>query len=67
MTKPTQPKNEVKKREFKLLQAGGSGGVELSHGVILEVCNVGCSTYRVQRIHRYLTPNCDEEESGSGS
>jgi len=41
------------------------GGVELSHGIILEVCNAGCSTYRVQRIHRYLTPNCDESGSGS--
>lgn len=39
----------------------GGGDVELSHGVILEVCNAGCSTYRVQRIHRYLTPTCDEE------
>lgn len=47
-------------------QFHGGGGIELSHGVVLEVCNVGCSTYRVQRIHRYLTPNCDDE-SGSAS
>ena len=47
-----------------------SGGAELSHGIILEVCNAGCSTYRVQRIHRYLTPNCDfasDSASDSGS
>jgi len=46
--------------------AGGGGAIELSHGVILEVCSATCSTYRVQRIHRYLQPNCDDE-SGSGS
>ena len=39
-------------------------GIQLSHGIILEVCNAGCSTYRVQRIHRYLTPNCDDESGG---
>ena len=44
----------------------GGGAIELSHGVILEVCSATCSTYRVQRIHRYLQPNCDDE-SGSGS
>lgn len=49
-----------------VVQTGGGGGIELSHGIILEVCNAGCSTYRVQRIHRYLTPTCDDE-SGSGS
>jgi hypothetical protein len=43
----------------------GGGEVELSHGIILEVCNIGCSTYRVQRLHRYLTPNCDEESGGA--
>ena len=42
----------------------GGGGIELAHGVVLEQCNLGCSTYRVQRVHRYLKTNCDEA-SGS--
>jgi hypothetical protein len=37
----------------------GGGGIELSHGIILEQCSLTCSTYRVQRVHRYLTPDCD--------
>jgi hypothetical protein len=39
--------------------------VELFHGVILEQCNANCSTYRVQRVHRYLKTECDNA-SGSG-
>lgn len=38
---------------------GVGGGIELSHGIILEQCSLTCSTYRVQRVHRYLTPDCD--------
>jgi hypothetical protein len=45
----------------------GGGEVELAHGVILEQCNLGCSTYRVQRVHRYLKTTCDSDGSGSGS
>ncbi len=44
----------------------GGAGVQLFHGVILEQCNANCSTYRVQRVHRYLRPDCDGA-SGSGS
>lgn len=46
--------------------AGGAGEVELVHGLVIEQCNAGCSTYRVQRVHRYLKPVCDAG-SGSGS
>lgn len=42
-------------------------GIELSHGVIIAVCNQGCSTYRVQRVHRHLSAGCDDCGSGSGS
>lgn len=42
------------------------GKVELCHGVILAQCNPNCSTYRVQRVHRFLRPECDGG-SGSGS
>jgi hypothetical protein len=65
--KPDQPKKEKERREFKLLQAGGSttGAVELAHGVILEQCSLGCSTYRVQRVHRYLKTTCDDESGGA--
>lgn len=45
----------------------GGGSVELFHGVILEQCNAACSTYRVQRVHRYLRTTCDASGSGSGS
>jgi hypothetical protein len=41
------------------------GGVELAHGVILEQCSLGCSTYRVQRVHRYLKTTCDDESGGA--
>ena len=41
--------------------------VELCHGLIIEQCNATCSTYRVQRVHRYLKPVCDDDGSGSGS
>ena len=44
-----------------------SGKVELSHGVIIAVCNEGCSTYRVQRVHRRLKAGCDDCGSGSAS
>jgi len=47
--------------------AGIGGGIELFHGVILEQCNANCSTYRVQRVHRYLKTTCDDAGSGSGS
>lgn len=52
-------------KRWEVLNGVGSG-VQLSHGVILEVCSPGCSTYRVQRIHRYLKPTCDSL-SGSES
>jgi len=57
-------KNETPQRGRWQQRVGGA--IELSHGVILEVCSPGCSTYRVQRVHRYLSPECDDE-SGSGS
>ena len=44
--------------------SSGNGGIELAHGVILEQCNFGCSTYRVQRVHRYLKTTCDDESGG---
>jgi hypothetical protein len=43
----------------------GGGEIELSHGVILEQCSLGCSTYRVQRVHRYLKTTCDDESGGA--
>ena len=46
---------------------GGGGGVTLAHGVILEQCNAGCSTYRVQRVHRYLKAECDNTGTGTGT
>jgi hypothetical protein len=46
---------------------GGGGQIELCHGLIIEQCNSACSTYRVQRVHRYLRPVCDDDGSGSGS
>lgn len=49
-----------------IVQSGG--GIELSHGVILEPCNERCSTYRVQRVHRFLQPECEEcDETGTGT
>jgi len=45
----------------------GGGGIELYHGVILERCNQTCSTYRVQRVHRYLTAGCPTCTSESES
>lgn len=43
-------------------------GIELFHGIVIEQCNAGCSTYRVQRVHRYLQAECDScDGSGSGS
>ena len=44
-----------------------SGAIELCHGLIIEQCNATCSTYRVQRVHRYLKPVCDDDGSGPGS
>jgi len=41
-----------------------SSGIELCHGIIIEQCSLTCSTYRVQRVHRYLTPQCDGSGSG---
>lgn len=46
---------------------GVGGGIELYHGVILERCNQTCSTYRVQRVHRYLTAGCPTCTSDSES
>jgi hypothetical protein len=48
--------NQDSKR-WEVLEGGGS--IQLSHGIILEQCSLACSTYRVQRVHRYLTPECD--------
>jgi hypothetical protein len=48
--------NQDSKR-WEVLEGGGS--IQLSHGIILEQCSLTCSTYRVQRVHRYLTPDCD--------
>lgn len=45
--------------------SSGNGGIELAHGVILEQCSLGCSTYRVQRVHRYLKTTCDDESGGA--
>jgi hypothetical protein len=47
--------------------AGGGGGIELYHGVILSKCNTACSTYKVQRVHRYLESGCPECASDSAS
>lgn len=57
--------NQDSKR-WEVMATGG--GIELYHGVILERCNQTCSTYRVQRVHRYLTagcPTCSSSESES--
>ena len=56
--------NQSSKR-WEVLTSGG--GIELFHGVILSKCNVACSTYRVQRVHRYLDPGCPECLSNSQS
>jgi hypothetical protein len=42
-----------------------AGGVKLFHGIIVSPCDPVCSTYRVQRIHRYLTAECDDCASSS--
>ncbi len=42
-----------------------TSGIELCHGIIIEQCNATCSTYRVQRVHRYLKPVCDDDGSGA--
>jgi len=44
-----------------------SAGIQLFHAVIIEACNSACSTYRVQRVHRYLRDLCSDCGSGSGS
>ena len=44
-----------------------SGGVKLFHGIIVSPCDPVCSTYRVQRVHRYLTAECDDCASSSSS
>lgn len=46
----------------------GGGGIRLYHGIITERCNQSCSTYRVQRVHRYITASCGScSDSGSES
>jgi hypothetical protein len=40
----------------------GGGKLELFHGVIVEQCDPTCSTYKVQRIHRYLIAGCEDCE-----
>ncbi len=47
--------------------AGGGGGIELYHGIILSKCNTACSTYKVQRVRRYLDSGCPECTSDSSS
>ena len=47
--------------------ATGGHGIQLWHGIIIEQCNAGCSTYRVQRVHRYLKDTCEDCGDGSGS
>jgi hypothetical protein len=59
-------KNETPVRGRWQHQPGG-GTLELFHGVIVEQCDPTCSTYKVQRIHRYLIAGCDDCGSGSGS
>jgi hypothetical protein len=46
---------------------GQTAKLELYHGVIIEQCDPTCSTYKVQRIHRYLIAGCENCGSGSGS
>jgi len=50
----------------KYFVRNGAGGIELCHGIIIEQCNAGCSTYRVQKVRRFLKTECDGA-SGSGS
>lgn len=40
-----------------IAQVGG-GSVELSHGRIIDACNVSCNTYLVRRIRRVITSEC---------
>lgn len=54
------------RRTRRVLESGG-GGIELSHGIIIQSCNIACSAYRVQRVHRFLSAECDGSGSGSGS
>lgn len=53
-------------RRTRRVQSTGRG-IELVHGVIIEECNSACSTYRVQRVHRYLKTTCEDCDDGSGS
>lgn len=48
------------------LPVTGGGKVELFHGVIIEPCDETCSTYLVQRVHRYLIAGC-EACTGTGT
>ena len=57
--------NEATDNRALVGRVAGNGGIELAHGVILEQCNFGCSTYRVQRVHRYLKTTCDDESGGA--
>jgi hypothetical protein len=45
-----------------VMPIGGGGTLELFHGVIVEQCDPVCSTYKVQRIHRYLIAGCEDCE-----
>lgn len=56
--------NFPRRQQRQVVTGNGNGGIELAHGVILEQCNFGCSTYRVQRVHRYLKTTCDDESGG---
>ena len=57
----------VSRDKFGIWTPAVAASVELSHGVIIAVCNEGCSTYRVQRVHRYLKSGCDDCGTGSGT
>jgi hypothetical protein len=52
---------------YFLAIAAEGGGVQLYHGIIVQVCDENCSTYKVRRVHRYLTADCQDCTTGTGS
>lgn len=68
MAKDERQFNFPRRQQRLVVAGGGIQQVALFHGVIIEQCNANCSTYRVQRVRRYLLPECDGSNgSGSGS
>ena len=43
------------------------GGVQLYHGIVTQICDENCQTYKVRRVHRYLTADCEDCDTGTGT